>query len=163
MRAQIESSEPATKVEFVQILQDMIGDLSNQPEPVVIRLYSQDGKLLNETGPRVADAISKVPGVVDILNGVEDAISGPAVTFQINPAPRLRGPDFTPEEIAVDASAILEGEPAATPVILNDRSYTDSRSISGSEPRVSRTNDQYAAGECHGKDRNARLSGERRE
>ncbi len=123
LRAQIESAEPATKVEFVQILQDMIGDLSNQPEPVVIRLYSQDGKLLNETGPRVAEAISKVPGVVDILNGVEDAISGPAVTFQINPAVAARS-GFTPEEIAVDASAILEGEPAATPVILNDRSYT---------------------------------------
>jgi CzcA family heavy metal efflux pump len=123
LRAQIESSEPATKVEFVQILQDMIGDLSNQPEPVVIRLYSQDGKLLNETGPRVAEAISKVPGVVDILNGVEDAISGPAVTFQINPAVAARS-GFTPEEIAVDAAAILEGEPAATSVILNDRSYT---------------------------------------
>ncbi len=122
LRAQIESSEPATKVEFVQILQDMIGDLSNQPEPVVIRLYSQDGKLLNDTGPRVADAISKVPGVVDILNGVEDAISGPAVTFQINPSAAARA-GFTPEEVAVDASAILEGEPAATPVILNDRSY----------------------------------------
>jgi CzcA family heavy metal efflux pump len=123
LRAQIESSEPATKVEFVQILQDMIGDLSNQPEPVVVRLYSQDGKLLNETGPRVAEAIGKVSGVVDVLNGVEDAVSGPAVTFQINPAVAARS-GFTPEEIAVDASAILEGEPAATPVILNDRSYT---------------------------------------
>lgn len=122
LRAQIESSEPATKVEFVQILQDMIGDLSNQPEPVVIRLYAQDGKLLNDTGPRVADAISKVKGVVDILNGVEDAISGPAVTFQINPSAASRA-GFTPEEVAVDASAILEGEPAATPIILNDRSY----------------------------------------
>src|SRR6202012_685945 len=30
---------------------------------------------------------------------------------------------FTPEETSVDASAILEGEPATTPVILNDRSY----------------------------------------
>jgi multidrug efflux pump subunit AcrB len=122
LRAQIESSEPATKVEFVQILQDMIGDLSNQPEPVVIRLYSQDGKLLNETGPRVADAISKVPGVVDILNGVEDAISGPAVTFQINPYSAARA-GFTPEEVSIDASAILEGEPAATPVVLGDRAY----------------------------------------
>src|SRR5580704_10874154 len=122
LRAQIESSEPPTKVEFVQILQDMIGDLSNQPEPVVIRLYSQDGKLLNETGPRVADAISKAPGVVDILNGVEDAISGPAVTFQINPFSAARA-GFTPEEVSVDASAILEGEPAATPVILGDRAY----------------------------------------
>jgi multidrug efflux pump subunit AcrB len=122
LRAQIESSEPATKVEFVQILQDMIGDLSNQPEPVVIRLYSQDGKLLNDIGPRVADAISKVPGVVDILNGVEDAVSGPAVTFQINPFAASRA-GFTPEEVSVDASAILEGEPAATPVILSDRAY----------------------------------------
>jgi CzcA family heavy metal efflux pump len=123
LRAQIESSEPATKVEFVQILQDMIGDLSNQPEPIVIRLYSQDGKLLNEIGPRVAEAISKVSGVVDVLNGVEDAVSGPAVTFQINPAVAARG-GFSPEQVAVDASAVLEGEPAATPVIVNDRSYT---------------------------------------
>jgi len=123
LRSQIESSEPATKVEFVQILQDMIGDLSNQPEPVVIRLYSQDGNLLNETGPRVADAISKVSGVVDVLNGVEDAVSGPAVTFQINPAVAARA-GFSPEEVAVDASAILEGEPASAPVILSDRSYT---------------------------------------
>ena len=53
IRGQIEEQEPATKVEFVQILQDMIGDLTNQPEPIVIKLFSQDGKLLNETGPRV--------------------------------------------------------------------------------------------------------------
>ena len=122
IRAQIESTEPATKVEFVQILQDMIGDLSNQPEPIVIRLFSQDGKLLNETGPRVAEAISKLTGVVDVLNGVEDAISGPAVTFQVNPTVAARA-GFTPEEIAVDAAAVLEGEPAATPAILNDRAY----------------------------------------
>jgi CzcA family heavy metal efflux pump len=122
VRDQIEASEPATKVEFVQILQDMIGDLSNEPQPVVIRLYSQDGKLLNETGPRVAEAISKISGVVDVLNGVEDAVSGPAVTFQVNASVAARA-GFTPEEIEVDASAILEGEPAANPVILNDRSY----------------------------------------
>ena len=68
----------------------MIGDLSNQPEPIVIKLFSQDGKLLDETGPRVGEAIGKVPGMVDVLNGVEDAISGPAVTFQINPAVAAR-------------------------------------------------------------------------
>ena len=122
LRAQIESSEPGTKVEFVQILQDMIGDLSNQPEPVVIRLYSQDGTLLNQTGPRVADAIGKVPGVVDVLDGVEDAVSGPAVTFQINSAASARS-GFTPEEVSTDAAAVLEGAPAAAPAILNDRVY----------------------------------------
>jgi CzcA family heavy metal efflux pump len=123
IRAEIEHTEPATKVEFVQVLQDMIGDLTSQPEPIVIKLFSQDSKLLANTAPRVADAIQKVPGVVDVLDGIENTISGPATTFQINPALAARA-GFTPEEVAVDASAILEGEPAATPVIVNDRAYT---------------------------------------
>jgi CzcA family heavy metal efflux pump len=129
IRSEIESTEPATKVEFVQLLQDMIGDLTSAPEPVVIKLFAQDGKLLNDTAPRVADALDKIKiggnahPVVDVLNGVENTISGPAVTYQVDPLVAARA-GFTPEEVAVDASAILEGEPAATPVILNDRAYT---------------------------------------
>jgi len=123
VRAQIKQTEPAADVEFVQVLQDMIGDLSNQPEPVVIKLFSQDAKLLNDTAPKVAEAITKVKGVVDVLNGIENTISGPALTYQVDPTVAARA-GFTPEEIAMDATAILEGEPAATPVVLNDRAYT---------------------------------------
>jgi CzcA family heavy metal efflux pump len=123
VRSRIEGSEPAVKVEFIQVLQDMIGDLTSQPEPAVIKLFSEDPKLLADTAPRVADAIGKVHGVVDVLNGIENTISGPAVTFQVNPTVAARA-GFTPEEVALDASAILEGEPATTPVILNDRAYT---------------------------------------
>jgi CzcA family heavy metal efflux pump len=123
IRSEIEQSEPATKVEFVQVLQDMIGDLTSQPEPIVIKLFAQDPKLLADSAPRVSDAIQKLHGVVDVLNGIENTISGPATTFQINPAVAARA-GFTPEEVAVDASAILEGEPAATSVIVNDRAYT---------------------------------------
>jgi multidrug efflux pump subunit AcrB len=129
IRSEIESTEPATKVEFIQLLQDMIGDLTSAPEPVVIKLYSQDGKLLNETAPRVAEAIDKIKiggnshPVVDVLNGVENTISGPAVTYQVNPLVAARA-GFTLEEVAINAAAVLEGEPAATPVVLNDRAYT---------------------------------------
>ena len=123
VRSEIEQTEPAAKVEFVQVLQDMIGDLTSQPEPIVIKLFSQDPKLLANTAPRVAEAIQKVHGVVDVLDGIENTISGPATTFQINPAVAARS-GFTPEEVAVDAAAILEGEPAATPVVVNDRAYT---------------------------------------
>ncbi|MGC2888411.1 MAG: efflux RND transporter permease subunit [Candidatus Acidiferrum sp.] len=123
VRSKIKQTEPGADVEFVQLLQDMIGDLTSQPEPIVIKLFSPDGQLLNETAPRVADAIGKVHGVVDVLNGVENTISGPAVTFQVNPSVAARA-GFTPEELALDASAVLEGEPAAAPVILNDRAYT---------------------------------------
>jgi CzcA family heavy metal efflux pump len=123
IRGQIEEEEPATKVEFIQLLQDMIGDLTSQPEPVVIKMFAQDGKLLNDSATKVGEAISKVKGVVDVLNGVENTISGPAVTYQVNPTVAARA-GFTPEEVAIDAAAVLEGEPAATPVVLNDRAYT---------------------------------------
>ena len=122
-RDRIGREEPALKIEFVQVLQDMIGDLTSAPEPVQIKLFSQDPKQLEEWAPKVADAIGKVRGVVDILNGIENTISGPAVTFQVDPSVAARA-GFTAEEVAVDASAILEGEPAPTPVVSNDRAYT---------------------------------------
>ena len=76
-----------------------------------------------EWAPKVADAIHKIPGVVDVLNGIDNTISGPAVVFQVNPSVAARA-DFVPEEITTDAAAILEGEPAAVPVVTNDRAYT---------------------------------------
>ena len=71
----------------------------------------------------MADAIGKIKGVVDILNGIDNTISGPAVTFQVDPSVAART-GFTAEEVALDASAILEGEPSPTPVVTNDRAYT---------------------------------------
>ena len=123
IRAEIKKTEPAADVEFIQVLQDMIGDLTSQPEPVVIKLFSPDGKLLNATAPKVAEAIQKIPHVVDVLDGIENSISGPAVTYQVNPAVAARS-GFSLDEVAIDAAAVLEGEPAATPVVLNDRLYT---------------------------------------
>jgi len=123
VREKITQQEPALDVEFIQVLQDMIGDLTSAPEPIQIKLFSQDAALLEQWAPKVADGIHKIPGVVDILNGIDNTISGPAVTFQIDPSVAARA-GFTPEEIATDASAILEGEPAATPVVSNDRAYT---------------------------------------
>ena len=123
IRAEVKKQEPAVDVEFVQVLQDMIGDLTSAPEPVVIKLFSQDPKLLNASATRVADAIQKIPHVVDVLDGIENTISGPAVTYQVNPVVAARS-GFSLDEVAVDAAAVLEGEPAATPVVLNDRMYT---------------------------------------
>ena len=123
IRAEVKKQEPAVDVEFVQVLQDMIGDLTSAPEPVVIKLFSQDPKLLNSSATRVADAIQKIPHVVDVLDGIENTISGPAVTYQVNPVVAARS-GFSLDEVAVDAAAVLEGEPAATPVVLNDRMYT---------------------------------------
>jgi len=123
VRAQIKNEEPALDVEFTQTLQDMISDLTGEPQPVEIKLFSQDPALLAQWAPTVGDSISKIKGVVDVLNGIDNTISGPAVMFQINPSVAARA-GFTPEEVATDASAMVEGEPSPTPVVSNDRAYT---------------------------------------
>src|SRR5207253_8613470 len=46
LRREIESTEPALRVEFIGILSDLIGDLASSPSPVEIRLYSEDTKAL---------------------------------------------------------------------------------------------------------------------
>jgi len=123
VRAKIKKAEPVLDVEFVQTLQDMIGDLTSAPEPCVIKLFSQDPALLAEWGPKVGDKIKKITGVVDVLDGIENTISGPATTFNVDPVVAGRA-GFSPQEVELDASAILQGEPATTPVVSNDRAYT---------------------------------------
>jgi CzcA family heavy metal efflux pump len=123
VRQQIKETEPELDVEFTQVLQDNIGDLSNAPEPIQIKLFAQDATLLNELGPRVANEIKKVDGVVDVENGIDNTVSGPATNFQVDPqvAGRL---GFTPQELAEDATSILDGVEVATPLISNGRPYT---------------------------------------
>jgi multidrug efflux pump subunit AcrB len=101
----------------------MINDLSNAPEPIQIKLFANDPALLSELGPRVGDAISKIPGVVSVENGIENTISGPATNFQIDPTVAGRM-GFTPQEVAEDATSILDGVNATTPLIANGRPYT---------------------------------------
>ncbi|PYQ87142.1 MAG: AcrB/AcrD/AcrF family protein [Acidobacteria bacterium] len=123
LRGKIRAAYPMLDIEFVQLLQDMIGDLTSAPEPIAIKMFSQDPKLLQQWAPRVGDAIKKIPGVVDVLDGIENTVSGPATLFHVDPVIAARS-GFTPQEIEVDVSAIMQGEPAQTPLVLNDRPYT---------------------------------------
>jgi len=129
-RSQITSQEPAIDVEFPQLLQDMIGDLTGEPEPIVVKLFSEDANLLEQTAPRVADALENAgkdssgkKHIVDLRNGIENTISGPATEFNVLPAVAAKA-GFTTEEVATDAEAILQGVPAPTSLIANNRAYT---------------------------------------
>ncbi len=123
VRAQIRAKEPELDIEFTQVLQDMIGDLSNAPEPIQIKIFSNDEATLTQLGPRVGDAIGKIPGVVDVQNGIENTISGPATNFQVEPVTAGRM-GFTPTEVSEDATSILDGLPTTDPLIANERPYT---------------------------------------
>jgi len=122
-RAQIRKTEPELDIEFTQVLQDMIGDLSNAPEPIQIKIFSSDAVLLAELGPRIGEAIGKIAGVVDIQNGIDNTISGPATDFQVDPIVAGRM-GFTPAEIAEDATSILDGVTTTDPLIANGKPYT---------------------------------------
>jgi len=123
VRDKIKKVEPVCDIEIPQLLQDMIGDLTSAPEPVVIKLFAQDPVLLTQWATSVGDALKKMPGVVDELNGIENTISGPARTFSVDPVAAARA-GFSAQELELDASAVLQGEPASAPVVVNDRSYT---------------------------------------
>ena len=123
VRDKIRKAEPVCDIEITQKLEDMIGDLTSAPEPVVIKLFAQDPVLLNQWAAAVGDSIKKIPGVVDVLNGIENTISGPARTFTVDPVAAARA-GFSAQELELDASAILQGEPATAPVVVNDRAYT---------------------------------------
>ncbi len=77
VRAKIKEAEPVLDVEFPQLLQDMIGDLTSAPQPVVIKLFSEDPDLLRHWAPVVASAIKKIPGVVDVEDGIENTSAAP--------------------------------------------------------------------------------------
>ncbi len=123
VRQQVNKRYPQLDTDFTQILQDQIGDLTSSPDPVEIKLFSENIPLLQQWAPRIADAIKTISAVKDIKNGIDDTVSGPAVTFNVNQSIAARS-GFTTQELELDASAILDGEPATVPVIRNGRPYT---------------------------------------
>ncbi len=142
VRARVKAAAPQLDVEYIQVLQDNINDLSNAPEPIQIKLYSQDFALLGELAPRVADEIGKVKGVVSIENGIDNTISGPATNFQIDPqlAARL---GFTPQEVAEDATSILDGVAVSDPLIANGHPYTVRVRLAARDSQESRYDSQH--------------------
>ncbi len=121
VRKRVNAADPQVDIDLTQVLQDNINDLSNAPQAIQIKIFSDNAALLDQLAPRVAGAISNIPGVVDVENGIDNTISGPATNFQVDPtvASRL---GFTPAEVSDDATSILDGIPTS-PLIANGRAY----------------------------------------
>ena len=123
VREKVNAKFPQLDTDFHQVLEDMIGDLTSSPNPIEIKLFSENYALLKDWAPKVADAIKTISSVKDVKNGIEDAISGPAITFKVDGGIAARA-GFSPQEIEVDTSAILQGEPSPVPVVVDNRPYT---------------------------------------
>jgi CzcA family heavy metal efflux pump len=117
LRQQIAEADPALEIEFVGIVPDVIGDLQGNPEPIEIKLFSEDAAALESKADEVEGAIKKIGGVVDTKNGV--VVSGPAITFRIDPQRASRF-SVTADDIAKTAAAAMTGDDASF-ILQQDR------------------------------------------
>ena len=82
IRGKIEGGLPALRVDFGQLMQDVIGDLANNPSPIEIRIFGDDQAAIETAAKDVKERIEKVRGVVDAFEGI--VISGPSFVVHID-------------------------------------------------------------------------------
>lgn len=82
VRDRIHARVPGLRVEFMQILQDMIGDLSGVASPIEIKLFGTDPETLRSSAKTVAARIAAVPGVVDDFDGITEV--GPTYDIAVD-------------------------------------------------------------------------------
>ena len=84
IRVRIESQVPSMRVEFVQILQDLIGDLAATPAPIEIKLFHRNVPTAEAAARSVAGAIEGVSGLEDLFDGVYGTV--PELRVVLDPA-----------------------------------------------------------------------------
>lgn len=111
VRTKVERNVPGLNVEILQLMEDLIGDLTSVPQPIEIKLYSDDEKSLEKIASSVADAISMVKGVIEVKNGIIPA--GDALNIEVDRVKAaLEGMD--PEAITKAVNDFLSGTVTTT-------------------------------------------------
>ena len=106
VRERLEQRVPGLEVEMAKLMEDLIGDLTAVPQPIEIKIFSDDEATLMATAPKVADAIRKITGVVDVKNGI--VLAGDALDIRVDRVKAgLEGID--PETVTALAEGYLDG------------------------------------------------------
>ncbi len=70
VRDRIEAEVPGLEVEFMLLMEDVIGDLTANPQPIEIKLFGDQFDELTRVAPNIAQAIGAIDGVVDVNPGL---------------------------------------------------------------------------------------------
>ncbi len=116
-RQKIESQAPRLRVEFVEILSDVINDLAGAANPVEIKLFGSDLGALEAYAEHLEPSLAKVDGLEDFFNGVSEL--SPELQMTINSAEANRV-GLTPEQVSRAVSGAMLGVNAGE-VRLSDR------------------------------------------
>ena len=80
IRKKIESSQPALLIDFGQVIGDMLGDLMSSTQPIEIKVYGDNQKILQELARQVASITEKTKGTADVFDGI--TIAGPSINVE---------------------------------------------------------------------------------
>jgi CzcA family heavy metal efflux pump len=116
VRERVHKAAPLVEVEFVQLLQDMLGDLEGNPEPIEVKIFGDDPDRLAELAEPVEEMMNKVDGVVDVV-GVQQG--NPEVTWTVDPVAAGRY-GLTVEQVSAQMAGSWLGE-VPTSLRLADR------------------------------------------
>lgn len=106
LRQQIEDSQPVLRVDFGQVIGDMLGDLTSSVEPIEIKIFGDDQQKLNQLAQQVASVADSIPGTADVFDGI--VIAGPSV--QVIPHPAVLAQyGLTPADLQYQLQTHLEG------------------------------------------------------
>ncbi|MEO8901384.1 MAG: efflux RND transporter permease subunit [Polyangiaceae bacterium] len=84
LRERISSTEPAIHIDFGQLLEDNIGDLTGgTPQPIDVKVFGEDPESLASAAKRAAAILASVPGTKDVFDGI--VIAGPALDIRADP------------------------------------------------------------------------------
>ncbi|MEO6708507.1 MAG: efflux RND transporter permease subunit, partial [Planctomycetota bacterium] len=117
LRLRMAREVPEAEVEFLQVMQDTIADLAGNPAPIEVRLLGGDYPLLQRAADGVEQAITKIPGIVDVKNHV--SFGSPELTWRPDPL-RAAQLGLSAEAIALQTRAQLLGV-VATQIQEGDR------------------------------------------
>jgi multidrug efflux pump subunit AcrB len=111
LRDKIATQVPGIDVETAQLMEDLIGDLTNVPQPIEIKLFSDDPAQIASTAQAVAAAIKKVDGVVEIRDGLR--VAGDAILIKVDrAAAQIQGLD--PDTVAKQLDTQIGGTVATS-------------------------------------------------
>ncbi len=106
VRQRVESAAPALHIEFGQLMMDVIGDLTNNPSPVEVKIFGDDPAVLQEKAKEIYAQITAIPGVVDAFDGV--VISGPSFVVSVDPV-RASLAGMTVADVRDELETVMRG------------------------------------------------------
>ena len=137
IRQQIENTQPALRIDFGQVIGDMLGDLMTSVQPIEIKIFGSDQHILQQLAQQVATVVENVQGTADVFNGI--TIAGPSINVSPNSV-NLQQYGITPVNLQYQLQTALEGNVVGSVFDKNEMSnirmvYPGNRSLTVDEIR----------------------------